>query len=291
MPDTSLPEVELFHETVHQIEDGDPVNGGVPDRATRSGGPNIAAKMLADRTRWLRARVAALTQALTPAELLSAIKTVDGIQSGLDADLLDGRHATDFIAASREGPGNGLNADRVDGRHASEFVLASTARPGGGLDADTVDGRHADQIRSEVGDIKAYLAEIPPVGWVPCHGAEVSKADFAALWDRCGPWLAPGSNANLFRLPDLRGVFLRGVDLGRGYDAGRALGSLQTDMLASHTHTTTVMADRSSGGAGNLVYGDEPFYNPPGAIALPSSAAGGRETRPVNIAVNYCIKF
>ena len=35
----------------------------------------------------------------TASEILTAIKTVDGSGSGLDADLLDGQHATDFAAA------------------------------------------------------------------------------------------------------------------------------------------------------------------------------------------------
>lgn len=37
----------------------------------------------------------------TAAEILTAIKTVDGTGSGLDADLLDGKHATDFATAAQ----------------------------------------------------------------------------------------------------------------------------------------------------------------------------------------------
>ena len=36
----------------------------------------------------------------TPAQILTAIKTVDGTSSGLDADLLDGQHASDILAAA-----------------------------------------------------------------------------------------------------------------------------------------------------------------------------------------------
>ena len=37
-----------------------------------------------------------LSKEMTPQDILSAIKTVDGSGSGLDADLLDGKHASDF---------------------------------------------------------------------------------------------------------------------------------------------------------------------------------------------------
>ena len=37
----------------------------------------------------------------TPTEILTAVKTVDGSGSGLDADLLDGKHASDFATATQ----------------------------------------------------------------------------------------------------------------------------------------------------------------------------------------------
>lgn len=40
-------------------------------------------------------------------------------------------------------------------------------------------------------------------------------------------------------LPDLRGEFIRGLDLGRGVDAGRILLSSQAAAIESHTHTGT----------------------------------------------------
>ena len=40
-------------------------------------------------------------------------------------------------------------------------------------------------------------------------------------------------------LPDLRGVFLRGLDDGRGLDSGRTLGSYQADEFKSHSHSLT----------------------------------------------------
>lgn len=83
-------------------------------------------------------------------DLLTLIKTVDGIGSGLDADLLDGLHASSFATAAQgatadaalpassytasdaltkiktvDGPGSGLDADFLDGQHASAFATAA----------------------------------------------------------------------------------------------------------------------------------------------------------------------
>jgi hypothetical protein len=41
-----------------------------------------------------------------------------------------------------------------------------------------------------------------------------------------------GGSGDFFRLPDLRGEFIRGADLGRGIDAGRVVGSQQIGSLS-----------------------------------------------------------
>ena len=46
---------------------------------------------------------AGATADMTAAEILTEIKTVDGIGSGLDADLLDGQHASEIISAATSG--------------------------------------------------------------------------------------------------------------------------------------------------------------------------------------------
>lgn len=54
---TDLSESALFHAGIYQIATTDPVLGGAPNRTTGAGPLNIAAKELADRTRWLKDKV------------------------------------------------------------------------------------------------------------------------------------------------------------------------------------------------------------------------------------------
>ena len=76
--------------------------------------------------------------ALTAAELLTLIKTVDGATSGLDSDLLDGNHASHFLPAATysaadilaklltvDGAGSGLDADKLGGLSSTAFATAA----------------------------------------------------------------------------------------------------------------------------------------------------------------------
>ncbi len=66
----------------------------------------------------------------TAADVLAKVKTVDGVGSGLDADLLDGQQgsyyqpASSAITTGNIGSQSVSNADTVDGRHAMEFATA-----------------------------------------------------------------------------------------------------------------------------------------------------------------------
>ena len=61
----------------------------------------------------------------TAAEILTAIKTVDGTTSGLDADLLDGQHAIDIINSASASAANNINNSTIT-------ISAGNAIDGGG---------------------------------------------------------------------------------------------------------------------------------------------------------------
>lgn len=73
------------------------------------------------------------------------------------------------------------------------------------------------------GEIKIWAgpAATVPAGWRVCDGSQLSRTDFAALFDVIGTAWGAGDLATTFNLPDLRGQFLRGVADGSGYDPDR----------------------------------------------------------------------
>ena len=82
----NVKEENIWEEGVYQIEVTDPVVGGV------DGISNKQAKQLANRTSYLKEKV----DALTPANIFEEIKKIDGTDSGLDADKLDGLDSSAF---------------------------------------------------------------------------------------------------------------------------------------------------------------------------------------------------
>jgi len=89
------------------------------------------------------------------------------------------------------------------------------------------------------GTVLPFAGANAPAGFLLCDGSAVSRTEYAELFAVIGTTWGAGNGSTTFNLPDLRGVFLRGVDGGRGFDPGRVLGSLQQDDLKSHTHTGT----------------------------------------------------
>jgi phage-related tail fiber protein len=118
-----------------------------------------------------------------------------------------------------------------------------------------------------------------------------------------------GDGFTTFNVPDLRGVFVRGLDDGRGIDSGRAIGTYQADDLKSHGHTGTAEeAGRHRHGYNRSDYendNDGPISLGPDASVrtfytsyagdhehnLLINNTGGDETRPKNVALLACIKY
>ena len=142
------------------------------------------------------------------------------------------------------------------------------------------------------GTIQWFAMPAAPAGWLECDGRLLSKVTgsglYAALWTAIGytyNQLADGTADN-FRIPDLRGQFLRGWDHGAGVDPGRMFGNVQTDDFKSHTHGLNT--GQGNGGQGFPVEFQTAWStNLQGRI----TATGGTETRPKNVAMLACIKF
>lgn len=72
-----------------------------------------------------------------------------------------------------------------------------------------------------------HPANTLPDGYIKANGAAISRTVYAWLFSKIGTSFGTGNGSTTFNVPDLRGEFLRGLDDGRGIDAGRVLGSAQ----------------------------------------------------------------
>jgi microcystin-dependent protein len=108
------------------------------------------------------------------------------------------------------------------------------------------------------GSVAYFAGENIPLGWLEANGAFVSKTVYPALFAAIGYSYNNGINTgDNFKLPDLRGEFIRGWDNGRGMDPGRALGSWQIGSLHIHNDER----DSFTGGAWNNMWNDGNGYS------------------------------
>jgi microcystin-dependent protein len=154
------------------------------------------------------------------------------------------------------------------------------------------------------GTIVAFGGASVPPGWRLCDGQALKSLEFAALFLAIGSAWGNGTDdsdsATDFNLPDLRGVFLRGVNGNRGdnyADPGddrnnlksggnsNHVGSYQRDQFRQHSHPTN--RGKPPGTSDGFL--EDITFN--STVGNSTGAAGGTETRPKNAAVNYIIKY
>jgi microcystin-dependent protein len=158
------------------------------------------------------------------------------------------------------------------------------------------------------GTVMPYAGDESTLGvfassWIPCDGRALSRTTYANLFNAIGTRFGNGDGLTTFNVPDLRGIFIRGVDKtslgstgrdpnaasrvpsGPGGVSGNQVGSYQSDAFKAHNH----------GYHGTAVAGTQilSHYAPEGvfaAYAFRTETVGGSETRPKNIAMLYLIK-
>ncbi|MEG6507191.1 phage tail protein [Nitratidesulfovibrio sp. 1201_IL3209] len=135
-----------------------------------------------------------------------------------------------------------------------------------------------------------------PDGSLVCDGSARSRTAYAALFAVVGTTYGAGDGSTTFNLPDLRGEFRRGADLGRGVDTGRVVGSAQGDAFQGHWHAGWVgLLNVSAGGSevvrSNGVQASANAVRGPQSDGTNGSPRIASETRPRNVAVVTCIKY
>ncbi|KXB31727.1 hypothetical protein AT959_05055 [Dechloromonas denitrificans] len=142
------------------------------------------------------------------------------------------------------------------------------------------------------GAVSFFATAAAPAGWLICNGQTILRADYAALFAAIGTMYGAGDGLTNFKVPDLRGEFLRGADLGRGVDPARALGSGQDSDNKSHRHGL----HHSNSGLTAQSPWDAIYVTKAQNVGLALSEgivsvdlSGGLESRPRNIAMLPCI--
>lgn len=217
------------------------------------------------------------------------------------------------VAINTPSPATGAALD-VNGR----ARMQSLEMPGGGAgklltsDAQGV-GSWQDPVDHRIpsGAVMAFATDDPPTGWLVCDGRWHKRTQVTqALYERVSDDLKLPPNhslhADYFRVPDLRGRFVR------GYDGTRAVGTRESDQLQNHTHRFTGFTG-VTGNADLEIQGQPLFFGSPalqtgnyhapvpighghtftpaGTVGIPTSGRSGFETRPRNTTLRYCIKL
>jgi microcystin-dependent protein len=199
-----------------------------------------------------------------------------------------------------------------------------------------------DKVPAGTVNAFAGAAAAVPSGYILCNGASVLRADYPTLFSVVGvSWGTVDSTH--FNLPDFRGGFLRGLDGTAGRDTdvatrialalggatGNNVGSYQSDVFGSHTHTqnahshnitdpghTHINEDGTNGGStgpsiskvlrlsgtgfvdtqSGVTCNSIGMTNVTTSVTINNSTAtnqntGNSETRPKNMAVNFIIKY
>lgn len=140
------------------------------------------------------------------------------------------------------------------------------------------------------GAVMAFASAGVPSGWLKCNGQAVSRTAYSELFGVLGTAYGAGDNSNTFNVPDLRGEFIRGWDDGRGIDAGRAINTAQGDLIKSHTHDLGYYQHTRIEVFGSSETNIKGVDTGSGVVTTSIGTNQGIETRPRNIALQYCIK-
>jgi microcystin-dependent protein len=170
--------------------------------------------------------------------------------------------------------------------------------------------KEVERLKSAVpvGAVMAFPTGLVPPGYLELDGSVQSIATYPDLAAYLGTTYNKGNEgAGNFRLPESRGEFLRGWDHGRGVDAGRAIGTAQTEEFKAHNHRyfdgTAATVDPAGGWQAGTINGAAASISAGAFLSGVDSGiamqmvnaqntvnSGGTETRPRNVAVMWCIK-
>ena len=138
------------------------------------------------------------------------------------------------------------------------------------------------------GTIVPFAGNTIPDGFLLCNGSAISRTSYADLFSAISTIYGNGNGSITFNIPDLRGKFTRGLG---GNSA--ALGVTQGDDVKPHVHTlngvNVFLAHAATNGPFDFL--SESVSSNDATYKDMDISGGVTETRPINMAMNYIIKY
>lgn len=272
------------------------------------GGAVTNAKLASDAVNTANIVSGSINEAKLANNAVTSAKIADGTITGDDI-------ATETISNAKIGNGVVTSNKIADGTIASVDIgdgqVATADLANASVTTDKIAAGAVNSAKLETGvqwglcppgSILPFAGDTAPAGWFICNGTLLNRSTYSTLYAVIGTRFGTTAGDN-FRIPDLRGQFLRGRDAGAGRDpdrnsrtamnaggaTGDAVGSIQGDQFRSHKHGVPIDSNGSNADNPTLNQtnnADENYSNNPG-----TDYAGGNETRPINAYVNYIIKM
>ena len=150
---------------------------------------------------------------------------------------------------------------------------------------------------TQTGIVSYFAASTAPAGFLKANGAAISRTTYADLFAIVGTTYGAGDGSTTFKIPDLRGEFLRGWDDSRGVDNSRVFGASQGDAFQGHHHIQRISTGGLAGGGfTGIVQGtpnadsSDDYNTTPTTDGSNGTPRTSTETRPRNVALLACIK-
>jgi microcystin-dependent protein len=153
------------------------------------------------------------------------------------------------------------------------------------------------------GSFIPYGGTSVPTGYLLCNGAAVSRTTYATLFSIIGTANGIGDGSTTFNVPDMRGMFVRGVTGASGNDpdagsrsavnggnGGNNVGSIQGWQIQSHLHSYTYQSAVAGGGGADGGSGNGTLYSHNNTNGNNTDPTGGNQTNPINLYANFIIK-
>jgi microcystin-dependent protein len=145
------------------------------------------------------------------------------------------------------------------------------------------------------GLILPYAAPVSvalPSGYLECDGSTINQGVYANLFATIGTtYNIGGEGPTDFRLPDLRGYFIRGFGTNVDTTASAALGAKQADAFQGHRHTSFTLSGAAAFGTPTpAAFTSAANTGDPVTDGVNGTPRTASETRPRNIAMRYLIK-